>query len=77
MLTLTLLASAATLLSLGLTPVCRSLCKRLGWVDYPNARKVHRDPIPRPHPSLLIFDMPLSARDVQNTRHSSSLVLSD
>src|ERR1035438_5246318 len=35
------------LLSLGLTPVCRSACKRLGWVDYPDPRKVHRNPIPR------------------------------
>ena len=47
MLTLTLLAISAMLLSLGLTPVCRSVCKRLGWVDYPDPRKVHRDPIPR------------------------------
>jgi UDP-GlcNAc:undecaprenyl-phosphate GlcNAc-1-phosphate transferase len=47
MLTLALLAVSAMLLTLGFTPVCRSLCKRLGWVDYPDARKLHRDPIPR------------------------------
>src|ERR1035441_1522468 len=47
MLTLTLLAISAMLLSLGLTPVCRSVCIRFGWVDYPDPRKVHRDPIPR------------------------------
>jgi UDP-GlcNAc:undecaprenyl-phosphate GlcNAc-1-phosphate transferase len=47
MLTLALLAISAMLLTLGLTPVCRSVCKRLGWVDYPDPRKIHRDPIPR------------------------------
>ena len=35
------------LLTLVLTPVCRSVSTRLGWVDYPDPRKVHRDPIPR------------------------------
>src|ERR1017187_499676 len=47
MLTLTLLAILAMLLTLGLTPVCRLLCQRLGWVDHPGPRKVHLQPIPR------------------------------
>jgi UDP-GlcNAc:undecaprenyl-phosphate GlcNAc-1-phosphate transferase len=32
--------------SLGLTPVTRQLAERIGLVDKPNARKVHRSPIP-------------------------------
>lgn len=32
--------------SLGLTPVTRQLAERIGLVDKPNARKVHRAPIP-------------------------------
>jgi UDP-GlcNAc:undecaprenyl-phosphate GlcNAc-1-phosphate transferase len=47
MVTLTLLAIFAMLLTLGLTPVCRLLCQRLGWVDHPGPRKVHLQPIPR------------------------------
>jgi UDP-GlcNAc:undecaprenyl-phosphate GlcNAc-1-phosphate transferase len=35
------------LLTLALTPLCRILCRRLGWVDKPDSRKVHRGPIPR------------------------------
>ena len=35
-------------LSLLLTPVCRNMARRLGWVDRPDsARKVHPNPIPR------------------------------
>ncbi|HEX3743291.1 MAG TPA: MraY family glycosyltransferase [Bryobacteraceae bacterium] len=37
----------AFLLAAGLTPVCRTLCRRLGWVDHPDARKQHRVPVPR------------------------------
>jgi UDP-GlcNAc:undecaprenyl-phosphate/decaprenyl-phosphate GlcNAc-1-phosphate transferase len=40
-------ALAAFLLTLILTPVCRVLCLRWGWVDQPDARKLHRSPIPR------------------------------
>lgn len=32
--------------SLGLTPLTRQLAQRIGLVDKPNARKVHRTPIP-------------------------------
>jgi UDP-GlcNAc:undecaprenyl-phosphate GlcNAc-1-phosphate transferase len=32
--------------SVGLTPITRQLAQRIGLVDKPNARKVHRDPIP-------------------------------
>ena len=38
---------AALLVTLVLTPVCRDLCCRWGWVDRPDARKLHRSPIPR------------------------------
>lgn len=47
MLTLTLLAIFAMLLSLGLTPVCRFVSQRLGLVDCPGPRKTHPNPIPR------------------------------
>jgi UDP-GlcNAc:undecaprenyl-phosphate GlcNAc-1-phosphate transferase len=33
--------------SLLLTPMVRSVCRRYGLVDHPDARKVHRNPIPR------------------------------
>ncbi|MEP7287491.1 MAG: MraY family glycosyltransferase [Chloroflexota bacterium] len=32
--------------SLGLTPITRQIAKRLGVMDAPSSRKVHRDPIP-------------------------------
>ena len=38
---------AAALLSLGLTPLAKRLAVRLGAVDHPNERKVHKAPIPR------------------------------
>jgi len=44
---LLVLAASALLLTLVLTPACRTLCARLGWVDQPDLRKVHRAPIPR------------------------------
>ena len=44
---LVILAISALLLTLALTPACRALCKRLGWVDHPDPRKLHRGPIPR------------------------------
>src|SRR4051794_22010822 len=47
MTTVALLAIFAMLLSLSLTPACRSLCSRFGWVDYPDLRKLHQRPIPR------------------------------
>jgi UDP-GlcNAc:undecaprenyl-phosphate GlcNAc-1-phosphate transferase len=42
-----ILAVSALLLTLALTPVCRAFCRRVGWVDKPDLRKVHRGPIPR------------------------------
>src|SRR5208337_2980178 len=47
MFSLALLAASAFLLTLAFTPVCRTVCTRLGWVDRPGPRKVHRDPVPR------------------------------
>ena len=47
MFSLALLALSALLLTLAFTPVCRALCTRLGWVDQPGPRKVHRAPVPR------------------------------
>jgi UDP-GlcNAc:undecaprenyl-phosphate GlcNAc-1-phosphate transferase len=47
MLTLFILAVSSLLLTLLLTPVCRILCTRLGWMDNPGQRKVHRAPLPR------------------------------
>ncbi|MCL4807507.1 MAG: hypothetical protein KJ062_06890 [Thermoanaerobaculia bacterium] len=38
---------AAALLSLGLTPLAKKLAARLGAMDHPNERKVHKTPIPR------------------------------
>jgi UDP-GlcNAc:undecaprenyl-phosphate GlcNAc-1-phosphate transferase len=37
----------AFLVTLLLTPVCRSACRRFGWVDRPGLRKLHQAPIPR------------------------------
>jgi UDP-GlcNAc:undecaprenyl-phosphate GlcNAc-1-phosphate transferase len=37
----------AFLVTLLLTPVCRSACRRFGWVDQPGLRKLHQAPIPR------------------------------
>lgn len=47
MLPLLILPVVALVLTLALTPVCRALCMRIGWVDKPGPRKVHRGPIPR------------------------------
>jgi UDP-GlcNAc:undecaprenyl-phosphate GlcNAc-1-phosphate transferase len=47
MMSLAVLAVSALLLALLITPACRILCRRYGWVDHPNPRKLHRDPIPR------------------------------
>ena len=44
---LLVLAISALLVTLVLTPACRTLCTRLGFVDHPDLRKVHRAPIPR------------------------------
>jgi UDP-GlcNAc:undecaprenyl-phosphate GlcNAc-1-phosphate transferase len=38
---------AAFLLTLLMTPACRAVCRRFGWVDHPDVRKLHRAPIPR------------------------------
>ena len=40
-------ALAAFVLALLLTPVCRALSRRFGWVDHPGTRKLHRVAIPR------------------------------
>jgi len=40
-------ALVAFLLTALLTPVCRAASKRLGWVDHPDTRKLHRTPVPR------------------------------
>jgi UDP-GlcNAc:undecaprenyl-phosphate GlcNAc-1-phosphate transferase len=45
--TLTLLAAFALLLTLAITPLCRAVCNRLGWVDQPGVRKVHVIAVPR------------------------------
>jgi UDP-GlcNAc:undecaprenyl-phosphate/decaprenyl-phosphate GlcNAc-1-phosphate transferase len=47
MLTLGILPVAALLFTLALTPACRTVCWRLGWVDQPGFRKVHQYPVPR------------------------------
>jgi UDP-GlcNAc:undecaprenyl-phosphate GlcNAc-1-phosphate transferase len=47
MLALAAVALAAFLISLACTPLCRVACHRLGWLDQPGARRVHRTPIPR------------------------------
>src|ERR1035437_4096753 len=47
MLPLAILAVSALLFTLSLTPACRALCTRVGWVDKPDLRKLHRAPIPR------------------------------
>jgi len=47
MFSLALLALSALLLTLAFTPLCRTVCTRLGWVDQPGPRKVHRAPVPR------------------------------
>src|SRR5450432_2052615 len=47
LITLTLLAVFAFLLTLAITPVCRAVCNRFGWVDHPGARKVHAAAVPR------------------------------
>jgi len=44
---LLVLAISALLVTLVLTPACRTLCTRLGFVDHPDLCKVHRAPIPR------------------------------
>src|SRR5450432_1428880 len=47
LITLTLLAVFALLLTLAITPLCRAVCNRLGWVDQPGIRKVHVTAVPR------------------------------
>src|ERR1035437_3402098 len=47
MLPLLILAVSALLFTLALTPACRALCTRVGWVDKPDLRKHHRAPITR------------------------------
>ena len=44
---LAILAASALLLTLLITPACRTVSRRLGWVDHPDPRKLHRAPIPR------------------------------
>jgi UDP-GlcNAc:undecaprenyl-phosphate GlcNAc-1-phosphate transferase len=47
MFSLILLAVSALVLTLILTPLCRAVCIRLGWVDGPGPRKIHQAPTPR------------------------------
>ncbi len=42
-----LLAALAAVVAFLATPLVRRLSLRMGWVDLPNARKIHRDIIPR------------------------------
>ncbi len=46
LLPLVLIALSALLVAAGTTPVFRRLAPRLGWVDRPSSRKVHRVPTP-------------------------------
>jgi UDP-GlcNAc:undecaprenyl-phosphate GlcNAc-1-phosphate transferase len=55
MLPLLILAVSALLLTLAVTPACRALCKRLGWVDKPDPRKLHCGPIPRAGGIAILF----------------------
>jgi len=45
--TLALSLIVSFLIAAAATPVCRAICQRSGWVDHPDARRLHRDPIPR------------------------------
>lgn len=48
MYSLALLASSSFLLAFVLTPLCRNLFRRWGWLDHPDKyRKLHSHPIPR------------------------------
>jgi UDP-GlcNAc:undecaprenyl-phosphate GlcNAc-1-phosphate transferase len=47
MTSIAILAGVAFLLTLLMTPACRTACQRFGWVDRPEIRKLHRAPIPR------------------------------
>jgi len=42
-----ILVASAFVATAVLTPVVRDLCRRLGWLDQPNHRKIHLAPIPR------------------------------
>lgn len=42
-----ILAGVPLLLTVLLTPACRTACRRFGWLDYPEIRKLHRAPVPR------------------------------
>jgi UDP-GlcNAc:undecaprenyl-phosphate GlcNAc-1-phosphate transferase len=41
------LAASSLILCLALTPLCRDWFQRAGLVDRPDARKIHRSPVPR------------------------------
>lgn len=45
--TLILLFATALVFAVGATPLARGLALRAGWVDTPNARKIHAAPMPR------------------------------
>src|ERR1700730_428997 len=47
MLSLVIPAVFAFLATLAITPMCRAVCRRLGFVDHSDHRKVHRTPVPR------------------------------
>src|ERR1035437_4113110 len=55
MFSLALLAVSALLFTLAFTPVCRTACIRLGWVDQPGPRKVHQAPVPRTGGIAILF----------------------
>jgi UDP-GlcNAc:undecaprenyl-phosphate GlcNAc-1-phosphate transferase len=40
-------AVVAFVLTLLITPACRAACRRFGWLDHPDSRKLHSAPIPR------------------------------
>jgi UDP-GlcNAc:undecaprenyl-phosphate GlcNAc-1-phosphate transferase len=49
------LAFSALLITLGITPVCRSVSRHFGWVDHPAGRKVHMVPVPRTGGIAIVF----------------------
>ncbi len=52
---------AAALLSLALTPLAKRLAVRLGAVDLPNERKVHKVPDPAPRGVAVVWPLPSSS----------------
>ena len=63
-------AVVAFLVTLLLTPACRTACRYFGWVDQPGLRKLHQAPIPRAG-GIAIF---LGYAAATCTRHGWSLL---